>query len=200
MPRDGSKNLIPFDQRSEEEQREMRLRGAQASAASRRKKRDAKKAMLLIMESMPKIDPKTKNIIEELGVKRGSKTKGFTIEDIENIALAQRAMKGDVKARKMQMEIIGEGAAFELARARLEIERMRLEIEKARAVGESNAVRPDDGFIAALNASGKEVWADDGKDEWQDTPRNLHDTPGGYGGEDGDEFDGEDDGGTDPEI
>ena len=200
MPRDGTANLVDQSMRTKEEQRKIAQAGARASAESRRKKRDARKAMLMILESIPKIDPKTQNIIDELGVKKGSKKSGFTIEDIENIALAQRAMKGDVKARKLQMEIIGEGAVVEIARQRLEIERMRAELEKAKATGEIEVARPDDGFIAALNTSGREVWADDGRDEWQDTPRNLQDTPGGYGGEEDGFGDAGDDGGTDPEV
>ena len=131
--------------------------------------------------------------------KKGSKGGKFTIEDIENIALAQRAMKGDVKARKLQLEIIGEDASSVFAAQRMEIERLRFELEKAKAQGEAVVDRPDDGFIAALQVSAQGVWSEDESGQLQDTPRNLHDTPGAYG----DEWDGNidtGDGGTDPEL
>lgn len=199
MPRDGTANLIPNTRLTEEERRQLASRAGKASVESRRRKRDAKKAMLLILESMPKIDARTAAIVEELGIKKGSKGGKFTIEDIENIALAQKAMKGDVKARKLQLEIIGEDASSVFAAQRMEIERLRFELEKAKAQGEAVVDRPDDGFISALQVSAQGVWSEDESGQLQDTPRNLHDTPGAYG----DEWDGNidtSDGGTDPEL
>lgn len=45
-----NENLIPFDQRTEDEQREIRKKGGQASGAARRKKRDMKKLLEMFLD------------------------------------------------------------------------------------------------------------------------------------------------------
>jgi hypothetical protein len=45
-----NENLIPFDQRTEEEQREIAKKGGQASVVARRKKRDMKKLIETLLD------------------------------------------------------------------------------------------------------------------------------------------------------
>jgi hypothetical protein len=45
-----NENLIPFDQRTEEEQREIAKKGGQASVVARRKKRDMKKLLETLLD------------------------------------------------------------------------------------------------------------------------------------------------------
>ena len=45
-----NENLIPFDQRTEDEQREIAKKGGQASGAARRKKRDMKKLLETLLD------------------------------------------------------------------------------------------------------------------------------------------------------
>lgn len=55
--RPGQENLIPFDERTEEEQRELRRKGGKASGRARRKKADFRKAAELILQlEMPASD------------------------------------------------------------------------------------------------------------------------------------------------
>lgn len=57
MGRDGTKNLIPFDKRTEEEQKKIQKMGGIASGEARRKKRDAIDILKLMSESkMPEND------------------------------------------------------------------------------------------------------------------------------------------------
>ena len=54
MPRDGTKNLIPFSERTEEEQKEIRMKGGIASGEARRAKRDMRERMKMMLEEKPK--------------------------------------------------------------------------------------------------------------------------------------------------
>ena len=99
---DGYKNLIPFGERTEEEQRKMRSEGGKASGESRRRKRSLKKAADLYL-SMPVTDIPTFNQLAMDGV---------DMEDIDNqMALiagqTKKAIAGDAKAAKIIVDIIG---------------------------------------------------------------------------------------------
>lgn len=48
-PRKGDKNLIPFDQRTEEEQREIRAKGGRASGAARRARKTLREELLALL-------------------------------------------------------------------------------------------------------------------------------------------------------
>lgn len=54
MPRDGTKNLIPFSERTEKEQKEIRTMGGIASGEARRAKRDMRERMKMMLEEKPK--------------------------------------------------------------------------------------------------------------------------------------------------
>lgn len=57
MGRDGTKNLIPFDERSEEEQKEIRKKGGIASGKARKEKADLRKLMeLMLSDKIPGTD------------------------------------------------------------------------------------------------------------------------------------------------
>ena len=64
---DGTKNLIPFDQRTEEEQKRIRTAGGIASGAARRRKRNLKQAADLYL-SLPVTDRRVRNKIARDGV------------------------------------------------------------------------------------------------------------------------------------
>jgi hypothetical protein len=62
-----NENLIPLDQRTKEEQREIQKKGGQASVAARRKKRDIKKALqVLLDENFTELDGKELNGVDML--------------------------------------------------------------------------------------------------------------------------------------
>lgn len=50
----GRENLIPFGDRTEEEQREIRVKGGKASGEARRRKRDMRELMKMMLEEKPK--------------------------------------------------------------------------------------------------------------------------------------------------
>ena len=106
----NEKNLIPFDQRTEEEQRDIRSAGGKASGVSRRRKRSLKEAADLYL-SLPVSDRRVWNKIARRGVDP---------EDIDNqmamiIGLTMAATAGDAKAAKVIVDLLGEDAHSEEA-------------------------------------------------------------------------------------
>ena len=106
----NEKNLIPMDQRSKSEARELGRKGGEASGASRRRKRSLKEAADLYL-SLPVSDRKMWNKISRRGVDP---------EDIDNqmamiIGLTMAATAGDAKAAKVIVDLLGEDAHSEEA-------------------------------------------------------------------------------------
>ena len=99
----NEQNLIPMDQRSESEARELGREGGIASGAARRRKKSLKEAADLYL-SLPVKDLRTWNKIARSGVDP---------EDIDNqmamiIGLTMAATAGDAKAAKVIIDLIGE--------------------------------------------------------------------------------------------
>ena len=106
----NEKNLIPMDQRSKSEARELGRNGGIASGISRRRKRSLKEAADLYL-SLPVSDRKMWNKISRRGVDP---------EDIDNqmamiIGLTMAATAGDAKAAKVIVDLLGEDAHSEEA-------------------------------------------------------------------------------------
>ena len=101
----NEKNLIPMDQRSKSEARELGRNGGIASGVSRRRKRSLKEAADLYL-SLPVSDRKMWNKISRRGVDP---------DDIDNqmamiIGLTMAASAGDAKAAKVIVDLLGEDA------------------------------------------------------------------------------------------
>ena len=99
----NEKNLIPMDQRSQSEARDLGQKGGIASGISRRRKRSLKEAADLYL-SLPVSDRKMWNKISRRGVDP---------EDIDNqmamiIGLTMAATAGDAKAAKIIVDLLGE--------------------------------------------------------------------------------------------
>lgn len=98
----NEQNLIPMEQRSPEEAREMGRKGGRASGVSRRRKKSLREAADLYL-SLPVSNRRAWNKISAEGVDP---------EDIDNqmamiVGLTQRAIKGDAKAAKIIVDLIG---------------------------------------------------------------------------------------------
>lgn len=99
----NEQNLIPFGERSESEERAMRSKGGVNSGATRRRKRSMREAAEYYL-SLPVKDQKVINRFEKDGIET---------DDIDNqmaviVGLAKSAMKGDSRAAKLIMEMLGE--------------------------------------------------------------------------------------------
>lgn len=123
----NEKNLIPFDQRTESEQREIRSKGGKASGVSRCRKRDMQSCSKFIL-SLPantKIDWDT---LFEAGIS----LENITEEEATNLlvitaALINKAKSGDVKAIKELRSIIRDDEYLKIEKERLKLEKQKLE-------------------------------------------------------------------------
>ncbi len=98
-------NLVPFDERTESEQREIASKGGRASGVARRRKRSLKEAADLFL-SLPVSDKRRWNKLAR---------KGVDPEDVDNqmemiVGLQEAAALGDSRAAKVLIDLIGEDA------------------------------------------------------------------------------------------
>lgn len=96
----NEQNLIPFSERTESEQREIRSMGGKASGASRRRKKSLKEAADLYF-SLPVKDKRRLNAMLRAGVSE---------EDADNqmamiIGLTKQATEGDARAAKVLFDL-----------------------------------------------------------------------------------------------
>lgn len=101
----NEKNLVPFNQRTEEERRRIASEGGKASGASRRRKKSLKDAADLFL-SLPVSDQRNWNKLAR---------KGLSSDEIDNqmaiiAGLSQQATLGDAKAAKVLFDLLGEDA------------------------------------------------------------------------------------------
>ena len=104
----NEKNLIPMEQRSPEEAREMGRKGGRASGESRRRKKSLREAAELYL-SLPVSDKRAWNKLAKDGV---------APEDVDNqmaiiAGLSIKASKGDAKAAKVLFDLIGDQSKAE---------------------------------------------------------------------------------------
>jgi hypothetical protein len=100
----GNGNLIPFDQLSEERQREIRSMGGKASAAKKRKRKSMRDALDYILAN-PATDKRIRNQAADM--------LGIEPEEVDNQALIlasmlKESLKGSVQAASFVRDTIGE--------------------------------------------------------------------------------------------
>lgn len=104
MPReDGYKNLVPMDQRSEDEARSLGQQGGIASGKARRRKRSMKEAADYYL-SLPETDRRRVNALLRDEVEP---------EDVDNqmsvvMGMAEAAKRGDARAAGVLLKMLGE--------------------------------------------------------------------------------------------
>lgn len=101
----GRKNLIPFAERTEEEQRAIRSKGGKASGRARRKKKFLRDmlytALTMKLRDLP--DKLSEDARQQLGFKEGD-----TVSDAIIGRLIERAMGGDMRAIRFIFDTLGE--------------------------------------------------------------------------------------------
>lgn len=104
----NEQNLIPFDERTESEQREIARNGGIASGAARRRKRSMKDAADYYL-SLPETDKRTVNRMLRDQIEP---------EDIDNqmavvVGITEQAKRGDARAAAILLKMLGEEAPKE---------------------------------------------------------------------------------------
>lgn len=119
MPRDGTKNLKPFSERTEKEQKEIRSKGGRASGVARRKKADLKKAMELLL-SLDIQDKKLKATLEEMGMDGSN-------QSLLAFATFQQAVKGNQKATDNILKLTNTKDQYDIQEQRERIKSLKLD-------------------------------------------------------------------------
>lgn len=162
----NEQNLIPASMRTPDERRRIAQKAGVASGEARRRKRNTKQTAKYVLELQPNLPKKVRDAMFNMGLEPDSDDPDIRLISI--LAIAQKAMKGDLKAANMLLELSGDvNARVQLERDRLKLERERLQFERERAMGATVEEHEDDGFIAALQATAAEVTAN-GPDEPED--------------------------------
>ena len=102
----GEENLIPFNERTEEEQKRIARMGGKASGEARRRKKTMKENLELLL-TMSVGKGKKADIEKGENIKEYAK-ENVTVEQAMLIAQIQKALKGDTQAFEMIRDLIGE--------------------------------------------------------------------------------------------
>lgn len=138
MPKDGTENLIPFNERTKEEQRKIQRKGGIASGKARREKADLKKKVNEIL-AMDVFSPQLKETLEEKGLSATNQTAVATV-------LLQKALKGDMRAIELLAKMNGnEGTKDNLDKKEQKerVKAMQLENKKREQALEGNIASED---------------------------------------------------------
>lgn len=160
----NAQNLKPIGSpgRTKEEERAIQRSGGIKSGESRRRKRDQRKQMEAMLKCMPELDHAAVDNLHRLGIRgKGEKKDQFTIETIGMAALLQKVMRGDVRAYRLMLEILGEDAFSRREEA-------RLDQEKELAYSDTSGEAVDDGFMEMMEAQAEGAFIN-GVDEPQNT-------------------------------
>lgn len=164
--KNNEQNLIPNSMRTPEEVRENCRKGGIKSGEARRRKRNTKQTAKYVLELQPNLPKKVTDALINMGLETDGEKPDIRLISI--LAVAQKAMKGDLKAIQQLLEMSGDvDARTQLERDRLKLERERLAFERERSIGVTPEEREDDGFMDALKGMASEVNGD-GADEPED--------------------------------
>ena len=98
-----NENLIPFDQRTEEEQREIRRKGGKRSGQVRREKKTIREAFALLKD-LPLDNEKLREKLKKAGVTNDDMTYGAAMAYMTVI----NGMKGNPSFMRLAFEMLGE--------------------------------------------------------------------------------------------
>lgn len=153
----GHENLIPFDRRTEDEQRNIRSAGGKASGATRRRKA----AMRDTMNRLLTMKVEVEGLSDILRADGGEST----YEEIVTMAMIEKAMRGDVKAYMAIKDVLGQTSKSDVD---LEEQKLRMDATKAN-MGVDDEEQEDDGFLDALKSTVENDWADNNEEDgWSD--------------------------------
>lgn len=108
-------NLIPMNERTKDEQREIARKGGKASGQARRRKRTMREAAQLIL-CLP-VKPETAKVLMQYGIEE---------QDCTNMTLlmakaVQMAADGNMKAAEFVRDVLGENPQFAIYEKKLQL-------------------------------------------------------------------------------
>ena len=145
----NDKNLVPFTERTESEQRKIRQAGGRKSGETRRRKK-ALKSLMNDLLSGDIVNDEIYNRTIDMGC--NDPTYGAAVV----AAMVRQAALGDTKAFNAIVDLIGEGSSGE----RVKLQKKQVALQEKKLSGEEEQT-PDDGFLSALDGSAAEDWNDE---------------------------------------
>ena len=126
---DGQKNLKPFDQRTEDEQREIRKKGGIESGKARRRKKALRTALKeAVALSLKELHP---DLRAGIMAAAGIEDEALTISDAILGSIVRSACAGDPKMMKILLDTIGESADVRLREREVKLKEKSLDDDRA---------------------------------------------------------------------
>ena len=145
-----------------EEEKAIREKGQIKAAQTRRLKKEMREVCATILECFPTLDKRTIANFQAMGIDgEGEKKDRYSAQVIATAAMVQKAMRGDLRAYTIILEMMGEDPQSVIASNRMYLQEMMLK----------NGMQPEieaddgDGFLDALNSSAKKGVFDNVPDE-----------------------------------
>lgn len=158
----GHENLIPFNKRTEVEQRKIASAGGKASGEARRKKADFRKTLNAWLTA--EIDsPEWSPVLEAMGL-------DSTLESAVTGAMIKEALSGNVKAFEAIAKYSGQSEKTDTDQ---EEQNLRMAASKAKMGVDDEEEVEDDGFLDALNGSADTDWEDWEENEQEDEETDI---------------------------
>ena len=143
--------------RAGEEQAKIARKGGRASGPARRRKNAARRYLAEVMAYKPRMTSALRANLAQMGA--DPDLEEFTTEKLGMIALAQKVMKGDVRAIELYLSMFEEDPGTLIEKERLQVQKDAVE-----------AIRNTDGFMEAMKGVAEEVFTVGG-----DTPDDIED-------------------------
>ena len=158
----GHENLIPFNKRTEVEQRKIQSAGGKASGEARRKKADFRKTLNALLTAEIN-SPEWSPMLEALGL-------DSTLESAVNAAMIKEALLGNVKAYEAIAKYSGQSEKTDVDQ---EEQNLRMAASKAKMGVDDEGEAEDDGFLDALSGSADKDWEDWEENEQEDEETDI---------------------------
>lgn len=149
----NAENLVPFDERTESEQREIRSKGGKASGETRRRKKAMRQAASMLLNTPVPMNTQTKLMVtvkELLGI-FGYDEADATYQDALLAGIMLEAMKGDVRAAEFIRDTVGENPALAIRKQELQLRKSELKFKQEQAVKKTE----DEKAVAVETAPGQ---------------------------------------------
>lgn len=152
----NEKNLIPFNQRTESERREISKKAGKASGEARRRKRDAKAAAKYLL-NLPTAEA-NKVAMTKMGIPDDEENSTNMMAMMARMML--KGLTGDERAVRLLLELAGEDPKTKAEAERLKMEKARFKAEQDGRAGKSDAI--NDWLTAVMD---EDTGAGDGEEE-----------------------------------
>lgn len=117
----NDENLIPITKRSKSEQREIQAKGGRNSGKSRRKRKEFRETLEAILsQPIPQDNKELMAQLKRYGINKGD------YSQLLMATLVQKALKGDIKAFSMILDIMSEDALKQARIALLDAQKEKI--------------------------------------------------------------------------